>query len=112
MVIPPHTVHRALVKDIDQYERILIYINPHLLLDFQYSSLVLKENITFQKTNGNYMYHLDSKSFQNVISLLNEIIKKIEEGKYIYSFMRTCSPPTSSCSIIILITIAIMFRDR
>ncbi|MBD3109142.1 helix-turn-helix transcriptional regulator [Bacillus sp. AGMB 02131] len=86
MVIPPHAIHRALVKDFDQYERILISINPHLLLDFQYSSPILKENITFQKTNGNYMYQLDSKSFQKVVSLLNDIIKKVEEGKCTYSF--------------------------
>lgn len=86
MVIPPHTIHRALVKDFNQYERLLININPHLLLDFQYSSPILKENITFQKTNGNYMYRLDSKSFQRLVSLLNDIIKKMEEGKYIYSF--------------------------
>jgi len=86
MVVPPHTIHRALIKDFTQYERILVNINPDLLLDFQYSSPRLKENITFQKTNGNYMYRLDYKSFQKVVSLLNDIIKKIQEGKHIYSF--------------------------
>lgn len=86
MVIPPHTIHRALTRDFNQYERLLINITPHLLLDFQYSSCTLQEKMTFQKTNGNYMYRLDSKSFQQMVSLLNDIIKKVEEGKSSYSF--------------------------
>ena len=86
MVIPPHTIHKSLVKDFNQYDRYLININSHLLLDFQYSSPILKDNITFQKTNGNYMYSFDSSSFQKTVSILNDIVKKIEEGKYIHSF--------------------------
>lgn len=86
MVVPPHTVHRALVKDINQYERFLIHMNPHLLVDFQQSSLHLKEHTAFQKINGNYVYHLDATSFQKVVALLNSLCKKIEEEQYVYLF--------------------------
>ncbi|WP_156289312.1 helix-turn-helix domain-containing protein [Oceanobacillus salinisoli] len=86
VVIPPYAVHRVIANSLDQYERFVVTISQHLMNDFEYSSPLLKENTTFQKANGIYMYHLDSKSFQHMVSLLKSIIKKIKEGKEKYSF--------------------------
>ena len=54
--------------------------------DFEYSSLTMKENRVYQKTQGSRVLHLDVENFQHIISLFDEISEKIENGKEIYSF--------------------------
>lgn len=85
-MIPPYAVHRAIIKRPDHYERIVVNISQNLISDFEYSSLTMKENMVHQKTQGSYVLHLHSKNFQHMISLLDEISEKIENGKENYSF--------------------------
>lgn len=81
VVIPPYAVHKATVKDFDNYERIVLTVSPHLMSDFESSSPSLKENIIYQKTQGSYVLNLNAKNFQNIISFLSEITNRINGGE-------------------------------
>ncbi|MBT2658528.1 AraC family transcriptional regulator [Bacillus sp. ISL-18] len=86
VAIPPYAVHEANVKDIKQYERIILHISRHIMEDFSSSSPSLKENIVYQKTYGSYVLHLHSKYFQEMISLFHEIINRIKNDEENFSF--------------------------
>ncbi|ULT57366.1 AraC family transcriptional regulator [Neobacillus drentensis] len=86
VAIPPYAVHEANVKDITQYERIILHISRHIMEDFSSSSPSLKENIVYQKTHGSYVLHLHSKYFQEMISLFHEIINRIKNDEENFSF--------------------------
>ncbi|MEH7414308.1 AraC family ligand binding domain-containing protein, partial [Neobacillus drentensis] len=86
VLIPPYAVHEANVKDINQYERIILHISGHIMDDFSSSSSSLKENIVYQKAQGSYVSHLHSKNFQEVISLFHEIINRIKNDEGNFSF--------------------------
>ncbi|MCR8657232.1 helix-turn-helix domain-containing protein [Paenibacillus endoradicis] len=89
VVIPPYAVHQATVKDFDNYERIIINISEHLLDDFISSSPSMKEHIVQHKTTGSYVLHLHSKTFQNILSLLEQLNDKIAIEKDNFSFSTT-----------------------
>ncbi|AXI08113.1 AraC family transcriptional regulator [Oceanobacillus zhaokaii] len=86
VVIPPYAVHRAIVKDIDSYERIIVSISEDLMEDFISSSPALQENIILQKTQGSYVLHLHSQNFEDAISLVDEIVNQMNSGQKAYSF--------------------------
>lgn len=86
VVIPPYAVHQAVVKNFDNYERIIVSVNERLMNDFISSSPSMKENIVYQKTQGSYVLHLYSKNFQHILSLLQDIIQKITIGENNYPF--------------------------
>jgi AraC-like DNA-binding protein len=86
MVVPPYAVHKANVKDIDHYERIIVAVSPHLLADFISSSPSIQENIVYLKTQSSYVLHLETKNFQDIISLLHEITYRIKNGEEHFSF--------------------------
>ncbi|NIK78771.1 AraC-like DNA-binding protein [Paenibacillus castaneae] len=86
VVIPPYAVHQAVVKNFDNYERIIVSVNECLMNDFISSSPTMKENIVYQKTQGSYVLHLHSKNFQHILSLLQDIIQKITIGENNYPF--------------------------
>ncbi len=50
------------------------------------SSTSLKENIVYQKTQGSYVLHLHSNNFQDIISLLQEVARKINNSEDHQSF--------------------------
>ncbi|OMF34660.1 AraC family transcriptional regulator [Paenibacillus sp. FSL H8-0548] len=87
VVIPPYAVHQAVVKNFDNYERIIISISEHLMDDFISSSPALKENMVYQKTQGSYVMHLHSKNFQVILASLQDILQKktISEKTYPFS---------------------------
>ncbi|RDW20136.1 AraC family transcriptional regulator [Oceanobacillus arenosus] len=86
VVIPPYAVHRAIVKDIESYERIIVSISEDLLEDFVSISPAIQENIILHKTQSSYVLHLHSQNFQDAISLVDEIIKRMNNGQKAYSF--------------------------
>jgi AraC-like DNA-binding protein len=86
VVVPPYAVHQATVKNIDNYERIIVNISKRLMADFVSSSPSLNENIVYQKTQGSYVLHLNSASFQEIISFLHEITHRIKNGEKSFSF--------------------------
>lgn len=86
VVIPPYAVHQAIVKNFDNYERIIVSVSEHLMNDFVSSSPSMKENMIYQKTQGSYVLHLHSKNFQDIIPLLQEITHRIHNGEEISSF--------------------------
>ena len=85
-VIPPHAIGRTVIKNPEHYKRIVVNISQHLMSDFEYSSLKMKENWVHQKTQGSRVLHLDAENFQQIISLFDQISEKIENGKENYSF--------------------------
>ncbi|MFJ7978427.1 helix-turn-helix domain-containing protein [Peribacillus sp. NPDC096379] len=86
VVIPPYAVHKANVKSIDNYERIIVSVSEHLMSDFLSSSPSMKENIVNQKTQGSYVLHLHSKNFQDIIFLLDEVTHRINSGEEKFPF--------------------------
>ncbi|KMY48362.1 AraC family transcriptional regulator [Peribacillus loiseleuriae] len=86
VVIPPYAVHKANVKSIDNYERIIVSVSEHLMADFLSSSPSMKENMVNQKTQGSYVLHLHSKNFQDIISLLDEMTHRMKNGEKNFSF--------------------------
>ena len=86
VVIPPYAVHKAIVKSLDSYERIIVSVSEHLIDDFVSSSPAMKENIVRQKTQSSHVLHLHSKNFQNIISLLQDITDRIKNGEDNFSF--------------------------
>ena len=86
VVIPPYAVHQANVKDINQYERIILTVSGHIMKDFSFSSPTLKENMVSQKTQGSYVLHLHSKNLQDVTSLFHGIISRIKNVEENFSF--------------------------
>ncbi len=86
VVIPPYAVHKANVKSIDNYERIIVSVSEHLMSDFLSSSPSMKENIVNQKTQGSYVLHLHSKNFQDIIFLLDEVTNRIQSGEENFPF--------------------------
>jgi len=86
VVIPPYAVHKAIVKNIDNYERIIVTVSSHLMEDFGSSSPSMQENMGYQKTQGSYVLHLDSKNFQDINTLLFEITQKIKKDEENISF--------------------------
>ena len=86
VVIPPYAVHQANVKDINQYERIILTVSGHIMEDFSFSSPTLKENMVSQKTQGSYVLHLHSKNLQDVTSLFHGIISRIKNVEENFSF--------------------------
>lgn len=86
VVIPPYAVHKAIVKSMDNYERIIVSVSEHLMSDFLSSSPSMKENMVYQKTQGSYVLHLHSKNSQDIISLLQEITHRIKVGEENFSF--------------------------
>ncbi|KWW20532.1 MULTISPECIES: AraC family transcriptional regulator [Peribacillus] len=81
VIIPPYAVHKANVKKMDRYERIIISVSEHLLNDFLSSSPTMKENIIYQKTLDTHVLHLHTKHFQTIIFLLDEITQNIDKGE-------------------------------
>ncbi|MGE8081292.1 helix-turn-helix domain-containing protein [Peribacillus loiseleuriae] len=86
VVIPPYAVHKANVKSIDNYERIIVSVSEHLMSDFLSSSPSMKENIVNQKTQGSYVLHLHSKNFQDIIFLLDEVTNRIKSDEENFPF--------------------------
>ncbi|MEH7118628.1 AraC family transcriptional regulator [Neobacillus vireti] len=86
VVIPPYAVHEANVKDINQYERIILTVSGHIMADFASSSPTLKENMINQKTQGSFVLHLHTKNFQEVTSLFHDLIKRIKNDNENLSF--------------------------
>jgi AraC-like DNA-binding protein len=86
VVIPPYAVHKAIVKSLDSYERIIISVSEHLMDDFVSSSPSMKENIIYQKTHGSHRLHLHSKDFQDILSLLQELNVRLKKGEDTFSF--------------------------
>ncbi|WP_285766776.1 AraC family transcriptional regulator [Peribacillus sp. SI8-4] len=81
VIIPPYAVHKANVKKMNSYERIIISVSEHLLNDFLSSSPTMKENINYQKTLDTHVLHLHTKHFQTIIFLLDEITQNIDKGE-------------------------------
>ncbi|KKK39851.1 AraC family transcriptional regulator [Mesobacillus campisalis] len=107
VIVPAYGVHKANVKDLHDYERIILTISPQLLADFSASSPSLHENILSQKTQASYVNHLDNKSFKDILSLLQEITDKIKKGEEHFTFtihyllfqvLQVIFNPTSSLS--------------
>lgn len=86
VVIPPDAVHQAIVKNFDNYQRIIISVSQHLIDDFISSSPSLKENMMYQKAQGSYVLHLHSKNFQDIISSLEEITHRINHSQDNFPF--------------------------
>ncbi|MFJ7729412.1 helix-turn-helix domain-containing protein [Neobacillus sp. NPDC097160] len=86
VVTPPYAVHKAIVKNFDTYERIIVSVSEHLMDDFLSSAPSMKENIVYQKTQGSHVLHLHSKKFQDIISLLHEMTHRIKNGEDHFSF--------------------------
>lgn len=86
VVIPPDAVHQAIVKNFDNYQRIIISVSQHLIDDFISSSPSLKENMMYQKAQGSYVLHLQSKNFQDIISSLEEITHRINHSQDTFPF--------------------------
>lgn len=86
VVIPPDAVHQAIVKNFDNYQRIIISVSQHLIDDFISSSPSLKENMIYQKAQGSYVLHLQSKNFHNIISSLEEITHRINHSQDNFPF--------------------------
>jgi AraC-like DNA-binding protein/mannose-6-phosphate isomerase-like protein (cupin superfamily) len=109
VVIPPYTVHQAIVRNFDSYERIIVSVSEHLMDDFMSSSPSMKENIVYQKSQGSHVLHLHQKNFQAIISSLQEINHNIsKEGKNIsfstnflfFKVLQDIFDPTSSMSVL------------
>ncbi|WP_203249001.1 helix-turn-helix domain-containing protein [Sporosarcina beigongshangi] len=105
VVIPPYAVHKATVKHMDSYERIIVSVSEHLMDDFLFSSPSMKENIVNQKTQSSHVLHLHEKKLQDVHFLLNEINHKIinEEENFpftinyqLFQALQILFDPTSS----------------
>jgi AraC-like DNA-binding protein len=86
VIIPPYAVHKANVTNFDNYERIMFTISTQLMSDFLSISPSLKEDIVYQKTQGSYVLNLNSKKFQDVISLLQDITVRRKSGGEPHSF--------------------------
>ncbi|MBS4210502.1 AraC family transcriptional regulator [Bacillus sp. FJAT-50079] len=86
VVIPPYAVHKANIKRIEKYERVIISVSEHLMDDFLMSSPLMKENIVNQKTESSHVLHLQSKSFEAIISLLDDINNRLVNDEKNYSF--------------------------
>ncbi|WP_138415989.1 AraC family transcriptional regulator [Aquibacillus sediminis] len=84
--IPPYAVHKVTPHDSNNYERIIIKVNPHLMADFQASAPSLTEDFVFLKTQGSHVFHPNQQNFEDSVSLLHELINKIKDGKEDYSF--------------------------
>ncbi|WP_342506633.1 AraC family transcriptional regulator [Sporosarcina sp. FSL K6-2383] len=105
VVIPPYAVHKATVKHMDSYERIIVSVSEQLMDDFLSSSPSMKENIVNQKTQSSHVLHLHEKKLQDVHFLLNEINHKIinEEENFpftinyqLFQALQILFDPTSS----------------
>jgi AraC-like DNA-binding protein len=86
VVVPPNSVHQAIVKNIDHYERFIINISNALMADYVSVSHSMNENIVFQKTQGSYVLHLNAANFQDILSLLHQITHRIKNGEENFSF--------------------------
>nr|WP_239544293.1 AraC family transcriptional regulator [Virgibacillus halotolerans] len=86
VVIPPYAVHQAIVKDFDNYERIMFTVSERLMADFLSSSPSMKENSVYQKTQGSYVLNMHSNNLEDILSLLHEITKQRKNGKRNDSF--------------------------
>ncbi|WP_087972293.1 AraC family transcriptional regulator [Oceanobacillus rekensis] len=86
VIIPPYAVHKANVKNFDNYERVMFTISTHLMADFLSISPSMKEDIVYQKTQGSYVLNLNSQKFQDVISLLQDITIRRKNGGEHHSF--------------------------
>lgn len=86
VVVPPYAVHQAIVKNFDNYERIILSVSEPLLDDFISSSPSMKENIVYQKTQGTYVLHLHSKNFTNVLTLVQAVTQRLAKGENPQSF--------------------------
>lgn len=86
VVVPPYAVHQAIVKNFDNYERIILSVSEPLLDDFISSSPSMKENIVYQKTQGTYVLHLHSENFTNVLSLVQDVTQRLAKGENPQSF--------------------------
>lgn len=86
VIIPPYAVHKANVKNFDNYERIMFTISTHLMEEFLSISPAMKEDIVSQKIQGSYLLSLNIKIFQDVISLLQDITLRRKNGEEYHSF--------------------------
>ncbi|MCM3113170.1 helix-turn-helix domain-containing protein [Lederbergia lenta] len=86
VVIPPYAVHKATVKNMDNYERIIVSVSEHLMDDYLSSSASMQENIVYQKTQSSHVIHLHPKHSQEVHSLLHDMNHRIKNNEDNFSF--------------------------
>lgn len=86
VVIPPYAVHKANVKDFNNYERVVSNVNSKLLTEFLSLSPSMKETIVYHKTQGSYVIHLNPNKLEELISLLREVSDRKKNGEQNQSF--------------------------
>lgn len=103
--VPPYAVHQAIVKNFDNYERIIISVSKVLLDDFVSSSPEMKEDIVYQKMQGTYVLHLHSKNFTHVLTLVQKVTRRLDMEEspasfsvnyLVYQVLQEIFKPTSS----------------
>jgi AraC-like DNA-binding protein len=86
VIIPPYAVHKAFVKDFDNYERIISTISKPLMAEFLSISPSMKESMIYYKIQGSYVIHLHFNKLKEVISILQEISERTKSGDETHSF--------------------------
>ncbi|WP_231889769.1 AraC family transcriptional regulator [Oceanobacillus sp. Castelsardo] len=86
VVIPPYAVHRAKVKDFNNYERVVSNISKKLLAEYLSISASMKESIVYHKTQGTYVIHLNSEKLEELTFLLRDVSDRQKNGEENQSF--------------------------